>query len=93
MIEKYFASYDSDVFLSEEEVDSYLTDIFLENSSSFYLDFSKKSLRVVTLERFDGGKILIRISKEDEKLYDLRPSTDGGVLLVPKAQMDLFEKS
>jgi hypothetical protein len=33
----------------------------------------------------------VQIKEENENMFDVKPSIEGGILLIDKAQMDLFE--
>lgn len=87
-----FVEEETYVFQSEEELNDFLTEEFL-CGSPFYLNFDEKALRLVYKRRLDGGMVFVRVGQDEEKLYDMRPGTDGGVLMVPKAQIDLFENN
>jgi hypothetical protein len=80
------------LFKSVEEIEKYREEDFMEDVP--FIAFDPECLRVV-YKRINTSKgpyheAFIQISEKDEKNYEYKPCVDGGVLIVPRDQMDLF---
>ena len=71
-------------------------DIFVNMSpTSQHIILDEDCLRLHCYYRISEGnskRYSVQIKEENESMFDVRPSTDGGIMLINKNQVDLFEE-
>lgn len=77
-------------FNDHEELDEFITRF----PDSQHIVIDEDCLRVRCYFRVVASntrRATVQIKEENEQLFDVKPSVDGGVVLINKAQVDLFE--
>lgn len=78
-------------FNNKEELDDFIQ----EFPEIQHIVMDEDCLRVRCFFQVVGGstrRATVQIKEENEHLFDIKPSVDGGVVVINKAQVDLFEE-